>query len=79
VTVVLSLLYAFPLLTQLISDPDWQERAQRYGPASAGLAIQATRDLDRLPVGPWAGLAVLAGYAAAALLLGGALLRSRDA
>lgn len=42
-------------------------------------AIQATIDLDRLPIGPWAGIAVLAGYAVAALVTGGGLLRVRDA
>jgi ABC-2 type transport system permease protein len=46
---------------------------------SAGLAIQATTDLGSLPIGPWAGLGVTAGWAAAALLVGGLLLRIRDA
>jgi len=42
-------------------------------------AIQATRNLGTLPIGPWAGLGVLAAWAAAALLAGGLLLRLRDA
>jgi ABC-2 type transport system permease protein len=46
---------------------------------TAGLAIQATINLGSLPIGPWAGLGVLAGWAAAALLAGGLLLRLRDA
>ena len=46
---------------------------------SAGLAIQATTDLRSLPISPWAGLGVLAAWAAGALVLGGILLRSRDA
>jgi ABC-2 type transport system permease protein len=46
---------------------------------SAGLAVQATRGLDTMPVGPWQGLAVLAAYAATALLVGGVLLEVRDA
>jgi ABC-2 type transport system permease protein len=46
---------------------------------TAGLAIQATTDLDSLPIGPWAGLGVLAGWAAAALLGGALVLRLRDA
>jgi ABC-2 type transport system permease protein len=41
---------------------------------SAGLAIQATTDLRSLPIGPWAGLGVTAGWAE-----GGLLLRMRDA
>ena len=43
------------------------------------LAIQATTDLRGLPISPWAGLGVLAAWAAAALLAGGLLLRIRDA
>jgi ABC-2 type transport system permease protein len=45
----------------------------------AGLAIQATRNLQHLPLSPWAGLGVLAAWAARALLLGGLLLQLRDA
>jgi ABC-2 type transport system permease protein len=46
---------------------------------SAGLAIQATTDLRSLPIGPWAGLGVLVAWATTALLIGGLLLRLRDA
>ena len=46
---------------------------------TAGLEIQASTGLRGLPIGPWAGLGVLAAWAAAALLAGGLLLRLRDA
>jgi ABC-2 type transport system permease protein len=46
---------------------------------TAGLAIQATTGLNSQPISPWAGLGVLAAWAVGALLLGGALLRLRDA
>ena len=46
---------------------------------TAGLAIQATHNLRSLPIDPWAGLGVLAAWAAATLFLAGALLKSRDA
>jgi ABC-2 type transport system permease protein len=46
---------------------------------NAGLAVQSTTGLDALPIGPWAGLGVLAVWAAAALSLGGLLLCRRDA
>jgi ABC-2 type transport system permease protein len=46
---------------------------------SAGLTIQATTDIRSLPIDPWAGLGVTAGWAAAALLAGGLLLRICDA
>jgi ABC-2 type transport system permease protein len=77
--VVLGLLYLFPILSQVIGNPHWQRTLQQIGPMSAGLAIQATTDLRSLPISPWAGLGVTAGWAAAALLAGGLLLRMRDA
>jgi len=46
---------------------------------NAGLAVQSTTNLSKLPIGPWAGLGVLAAWAAAALLAGWLLLRLRDA
>jgi len=80
IAVVLAVLYIVPILTDLGTlDPVWEHRLQRYGPMTAGLAIQATKDLRGLPIGPWQGLGVLAAWAAAALLAGGLLLRLRDA
>ena len=78
-TAVLGLLYIFPVLGDVVLDPAWQHRIARWAPMNAGLAIQATRNLGTLPIGPWAGLGVLAAWAAVALLAGGALLRLRDA
>jgi hypothetical protein len=43
---------------------------EQIGPMTAGLAIQATTGLGSQPISPWAGRA---------LLLGGTLLRLRDA
>ncbi len=77
--VVLALLYVFPIIAAFVGNSDWQRRLQQIGPTSAGLAIQATTNLHGLPIGPWAGLGVLAAWAAAALLLGGVALRLRDA
>jgi ABC-2 type transport system permease protein len=77
--IVLALLYFFPILTQVVSDPHWRRHLQQIGPMSAGLAVQATTHLKDLPIGPWAGLGVVAAWAAGALLAGGLLLRLRDA
>lgn len=77
--IVLGLLYLFPILSQVIGDPYWQRLLQQIGPMSAGLAIQTTTDLPSLPLSPWAGLGVVAAWAAAALLAGALLLRLRDA
>jgi ABC-2 type transport system permease protein len=76
--VMLALLYFVPLLTQAVSDPDWKRHIQQGAP-TAGLAIQATRRLDTLPIEPWQGLAVLAAWAAAALLAAAVVIRTRDA
>jgi ABC-2 type transport system permease protein len=77
--VILGLLYLLPVLAQVIGDPHWQRLLQQIGPMSAGLAIQATTGLHGLPLSPWAGLGVTAGWAAGALVAGGLLLRTRDA
>ncbi|GIH18055.1 ABC transporter permease subunit [Rugosimonospora africana] len=75
---VLGVLYLFPIVLHVISDPDWQRHLQQIAPSNAGLAIQTTVGVPDLPIGPWAGLGVLAAWAAGALLVGGLLLRLRD-
>lgn len=77
--VVLSLLYLFPILTQVVSDPNWQRHLQQISPMNAGMAIQNTTDLHGRPIGPWPGLGVLAIWAAVALAAGGVALKTRDA
>jgi ABC-2 type transport system permease protein len=79
ITTILSLLYMFPVFAQLVADPQWRDRLMRLGPMPAGLAIQTTRRLDELPIGPWAGLGVLAAYAGAAMLLATIVFTIRDA
>lgn len=79
IALLLGLIYIVPLIVQFgILDPRWERRLEQWSPMNAGLAIQATRDLKSLPIGPWPGLGVLALWAAGALLLGGLLLRLRD-
>ncbi len=77
--IVLGLLYFFPIIAGAVTERHWQRHLQQIGPMNAGLAIQATTGLNKLPISPWAGLGVLAAWAAAALLTGGLLLRFRDA
>jgi ABC-2 type transport system permease protein len=79
VTVVLGLLYIFPIIGQVLLNHAWRSRIERFSPMTAGLAIQSTRDLNTLPIGPWAGLGVLAAWTAAALISGWVLLLWRDA
>lgn len=75
---VLSVLLIAPVLVGLVSDPTWNERLERLTPMTAGLAIQSTVGVDRLPIAPWAGIGVLAAYAVAAMAAGGWLLARRD-
>ena len=77
--VVLGLLYLFPIIAVVVPYPHWQRHLQQFAPMTAGLAIQTTVNVRSLPIGPWAGLGVLAAWAAAALLSGGLLLERRDA
>ena len=76
--IVLSLLYLAPIIAPLL-DQHWHRHLDQIAPSTAGLTVQATSGLRELPISPWAGLGVLAAWAAGALLLGGLLLRLRDA
>jgi len=77
--VVLGLLYLFPILIQVAGSPEVARHLQQIGPMTAGLEIQASTGLAHQPIGPWAGLGVLAAWAGAALLAGALVLRARDA
>jgi ABC-2 type transport system permease protein len=77
--VVLGLLYLFPIAAAGVSNPHWHRLLEQVAPMSAGLAIQATTGLPSLPIGPWAGLGVLAAWAFAAVLAGGLRLALGDA
>ena len=77
--IILGLLYLFPILGQVAGSATSQRHLEQLAPMTAGLAIQATTGLHSLPISPWAGIGVLAGWAVAALLAGGILLRLRDA
>ena len=79
VGVSLALLYLSPVVLAFIGSEHWQRRLERWTPTVAGLAIQDTTGLRGLAITPWAGLGVLALWAAAALLAGGLAFRLRDA
>ncbi len=75
---MLALLYLPPLLAGVVGEP-LRRHLEQVFPMTAGLAAQATTNLRTLPIAPWAGLGVLAAWAGAALVVGGVLLRIRDA
>ncbi|MEV0268109.1 MAG: ABC transporter permease [Hamadaea sp.] len=80
IAAVLMLFYGSPLIAMFVTDPKWQHRIHRFSPMDAGLAITSTRDFAATThIGPWAGLGVLAAYAAVAVLAGALLFRLRDA
>jgi ABC-2 type transport system permease protein len=76
---VLGLLYLFPIVAAAVTDKDLHRHLLQAAPMMAGLDIQATFGLRSLPLSPWASLGVLVAWAAGGLLLGGLLLRFRDA
>jgi ABC-2 type transport system permease protein len=76
---VLGLLYLFPIFAAAVGNATVSRHLEQVGPMTAGMAIQATTGLNSQPIGPWAGLGVLAAWAVGALLLGGTLLSLRDA
>jgi len=77
--IVLGLLYVAPVITAVLGRSAAARHLQQLAPMTAGLAIQATTSLRSLPIGPWAGLGVLAAWAAAAMLAGSLLLHLHDA
>jgi ABC-2 type transport system permease protein len=77
--VVLGLLYVAPVIAAALGGSGAARHLQQIAPMTAGLAIQATTGLRGLPISPWAGLGVLAAWAAAAMLAGSLLLHLRDA
>jgi ABC-2 type transport system permease protein len=79
VGIVLGLLYVWPVVARVVTDRTWERHLQQAGPMSAGLAVQATKNLTTLPIGPWAGLGVLGLWALGGLLAGWLLLVARDA
>ena len=79
VGVVLGMLYLFPIVIQVVADPDWKQRLEQIAPTNAGLAIQSTVNLQSLAISPLMGLGVLAAWATCALLASAAALQLRDA
>jgi ABC-2 type transport system permease protein len=76
---VLGLLYLFPIVSSVVGNQHWQRHLEQVSPMTAGLYVQVTVGLTRLPLAPWQGLGVLAAWACCALLLGALALHLRDA
>ncbi|MCW2932551.1 MAG: hypothetical protein JWM19_3513 [Actinomycetia bacterium] len=77
--IVLGLLFLFPIIAG-VAPSHWLARhLNQASPMMAGSYAQATVGLKALPLTPWQGLGVVALWAVGALLLGGLVLRFRDA
>jgi ABC-2 type transport system permease protein len=76
---VLGVLYLLPIVAAVVTNTTVRRHLLQAAPMTAGLDIQATTGLRGLPLSPWQGLAVLAAWAAGALLAGGLLFALRDA
>ncbi|MEU6841020.1 hypothetical protein ABZ930_03995 [Streptomyces sp. NPDC046716] len=76
----LALLYGPYLAILVIKMPDHVlHTVQKASPMTAGLAVQTATGPGTAPLSPAEGLAVLAGYAGTALVVGWGVLRARDA
>jgi ABC-2 type transport system permease protein len=79
ITIMFGLLMV-PFIAALLLPEHPRELVQRYSPMTAGLSIQRTVErIDSVPIGVWAGLGVLAGWAVAALVGGFVMINRRDA
>lgn len=77
-SIVLGLLFLFPLAAMVINSTPWQDRLHKWGPMDAGLAIQNTLTPTPGPVTPWHGLGILALWTLAALIFGAISMHHRD-
>jgi ABC-type transport system involved in multi-copper enzyme maturation permease subunit len=77
VSTVVGLLFVLPIVSGFLPE-SWRESWVKYLPGNAGGGIFSSRP-DPTALGPWQSLAVFAGYALLALVIGAVLLRRRDA
>lgn len=80
--ITLGILYLFPVAAGLAANPALQRRLEQIGPLYAGLDSMGSPGAagpHGPPLTPWQGLGVVALWAAGAVLLGGVVLRLRDA
>jgi ABC-type transport system involved in multi-copper enzyme maturation permease subunit len=77
VATLVGLLVIVPLVTSFLPSA-WNETVAKFFPAQAGMAVTQVVP-DPAALAPWAGFAVLVGYALLAMAVGGWLLVHRDA
>jgi len=77
IAALVGLLLVIPLVSTFLPAA-WNDDLTRYLPAQAGMAVFRVVP-DATSLSPWAGFAVLVGYAAVSLVVGAVLLTRRDA
>jgi len=77
--VALSLIYLLPFIGIASHSQTLADLIERYAPMPAGLAIQNSVAVEALPIGGWAGQAVLACWAGCAIIAGWVVFAVRDA
>jgi ABC-2 type transport system permease protein len=80
ITAAIGLLFVLTVLVNFLPQ-SWQNHVDKWMPAMAGAQIWTTKASPPPPqlFSPWAGLAVLVGYAVIAMVAGVVLFRRRDA
>jgi ABC-2 type transport system permease protein len=78
IATVFGVLLVLPALGEALPS-DWADKIDPYLPSNAGQQLLVVHPDAAATLSPWAGFAVFCGYALAALLVGGYLLRRRDA
>jgi len=79
ITAAIGLLFVLTVLVSFLPS-SWQDHVDKWVPALAGSQVWATKvapDSHQFPA--WGGFAVLAGYAAVAIIVGLVCFRTRDA
>ncbi len=77
VSTVVGLLFVLPIVTAFVPQ-SWREGWVKYLPGNAGGGMFSSQS-DPTALGPWSGLAVIAGWALLSLVIGAVLLKRRDA
>jgi ABC-2 type transport system permease protein len=78
ISVVVGLLFVLPVLTGFLPQW-WQEHVVKFLPGQAGVNVFMNTGSGPDALEPWPGLALFAGYAVLALVVGGFFLARRDA
>ena len=78
ISTFVGLLFILPIIADVLPS-SFADDVNRFLPADIGIQMMSANYHGADPIGPWLSFALLAGYAAIALILGGVMLVRRDA